>query len=148
MSNTEMQKSIKRNSPINIEWFNMWCCIFRPAFGCCALQTLVEIVIFSVFAAKNLKKARILQQISVKNTSSPHHPTLHPCTMPWTNPCINPCTAQHARQPQPHFNTTWHGTIGTTWYCCYNSCILIINKQKWPFCYLKIFFKIWVFLNT
>ena len=25
------------------------CCIFRPAFGCCALQTLVEIVIFSAF---------------------------------------------------------------------------------------------------
>ena len=40
------------------------CCIFRPAFGCCALQTLVEIVFFSVFAAKNLKKTRILQQIS------------------------------------------------------------------------------------
>ena len=44
------------------------CCIFRPAFGCCALQTLVEIVFFSVFAAKNLKKGRILQQISVKNS--------------------------------------------------------------------------------
>ena len=43
------------------------CCIFRPAFGCCALKTLVEIDIFSVFAAKNIKKARILQQISVKN---------------------------------------------------------------------------------
>ena len=32
------------------------CCIFRPAFGCCARQTLVQIVIFSVLAAKNLKK--------------------------------------------------------------------------------------------
>ena len=32
------------------------CRIFRPAFGCCTLQTLVEIVIFSVFAAKKLKK--------------------------------------------------------------------------------------------
>ena len=28
------------------------CCIFWPAFGCCPLQTLVEIVIFSVFSAK------------------------------------------------------------------------------------------------
>ena len=28
---------------------NADCCIFRPAFGCCAFQTLVEIVIFSVF---------------------------------------------------------------------------------------------------
>ena len=43
------------------------CCIFRPAFGCCVLQTLVVIVIFSIFAAKKLKKARILQQISAKN---------------------------------------------------------------------------------
>ena len=24
------------------------CCIFGPAFGCCALQTLVKIVIFSL----------------------------------------------------------------------------------------------------
>ena len=29
------------------------CCIFWPAFGCGPLQTLVEIIIFSVFAAKN-----------------------------------------------------------------------------------------------
>ena len=34
------------------------CCIFRPAFGCCAPQTLVEIVIFSVFSAKKLKKSK------------------------------------------------------------------------------------------
>ena len=34
------------------------CCIFRPAFGCFALQRLVEIVIFSIFASKNLKKTR------------------------------------------------------------------------------------------
>ena len=36
------------------------CSNFRPAFGCCARQTLVELVIYSVFAAKNLKKARNL----------------------------------------------------------------------------------------
>ena len=41
-------------------------CIFRPAFGCCALQTLIETVIFSVFYAKKLKKARNLQQIFAK----------------------------------------------------------------------------------
>ena len=40
------------------------CCIFWPAFGCCALQTLVEIVIFSIFSAK---RARNLQQIFAKN---------------------------------------------------------------------------------
>ena len=28
------------------------CCIFRPAFGCCAFQMLVEIVIFRAFCAK------------------------------------------------------------------------------------------------
>ena len=28
-----------------------FCCIFQPAFGCCAPQTLVKIVIFSVFSA-------------------------------------------------------------------------------------------------
>ena len=32
------------------------CCIFKPAFGCFAPQTLVEIVIFSVFVLKSFKK--------------------------------------------------------------------------------------------
>ena len=48
------------------------CCIFRPAFGCYACQTLVKIVIFSVFCAKNqkkpFKKARNLRQILAKNS--------------------------------------------------------------------------------
>ena len=41
---------------------NPQCCIFQPTFGGCALQTLVEIVIFRVFNSKKLKKARNLQQ--------------------------------------------------------------------------------------
>ena len=32
---------------------------FQPAFGCCPLHTLVEIVIFSICAAKTLKKQEI-----------------------------------------------------------------------------------------
>ena len=44
-------------------YLNNTCCIFWPAFGCCALQTLIEIVIFNVFSAKKLKKARKLQLI-------------------------------------------------------------------------------------
>ena len=28
------------------------CCIFRPAFGCCALQMQVEICVFNVFSAQ------------------------------------------------------------------------------------------------
>ena len=47
---------------------NPKCCIFQPAFGCCALQTMVKIVTFSLFCAKNLKKARNLQQISAKKS--------------------------------------------------------------------------------
>ena len=31
-------------------------CIFQPAFGCCAPQTQVEIVMFSICYAKKLKK--------------------------------------------------------------------------------------------
>ena len=34
------------------------CCKFRPAFGCSARQTLVEIVIYNVFAAKKSKKSK------------------------------------------------------------------------------------------
>ena len=35
----------------------LWtCCIFRPVFGCCALQKLVEIVNFSIFNSKKQKK--------------------------------------------------------------------------------------------
>ena len=33
----------------------LYCCIFWPAFGCYAPQTLVEIVVFNVFCAKYLK---------------------------------------------------------------------------------------------
>ena len=33
----------------------MKCCIFRPEFGSCAPQTLVEICIFNVFNGKKLK---------------------------------------------------------------------------------------------
>ena len=46
------------------------CFLFRPAFGCCALQTLVEVLILNVFCAEKLKKCkkvRNLQQNSVKN---------------------------------------------------------------------------------
>ena len=32
--------------------YYMQCCIFRPAFGCCTLPTLVKICIFNVFCAK------------------------------------------------------------------------------------------------
>ena len=42
------------------------CCIFWPAFGCCAPQMLVEIVIFSIFYAKTLKKVTNLLQIFSK----------------------------------------------------------------------------------
>ena len=46
------------------------CCIFPPAFGCCAPQTLVEIVIFSIFYAKKLKKRKkvtiLLQNLAKK----------------------------------------------------------------------------------
>ena len=37
------------------------CCIFRPVFGCCPPQTLVEIFIFSTFCAKKLKNAKIIK---------------------------------------------------------------------------------------
>ena len=43
-------------------------CIFRPAFGSCALQMLVEMAILSIFCAKNLQKAKNLQQILAKNS--------------------------------------------------------------------------------
>ena len=48
-------------------------CIFQPAFGCCALQTLLAIVIFTVFSAKKLKKQEIcskfLQKTRLKFTT-------------------------------------------------------------------------------
>ena len=34
------------------------CCIFWPAFGRCALQTLVRLCFFSIFCAKKLKKRK------------------------------------------------------------------------------------------
>ena len=50
---------------LGVDWVE--CCIFRPAFGCCAVQSLVKRIIFSIFSAKKLKKARNLQQIFAKN---------------------------------------------------------------------------------
>ena len=38
---------------------NPACCTFWPAFGCCACQTQFEIVVFSVFNCKKLKKLEI-----------------------------------------------------------------------------------------
>ena len=34
------------------------CCIFWPVFGCCALQILVAIKVFSNFCAEKLKKSK------------------------------------------------------------------------------------------
>ena len=42
------------------------CCIFRPAFGCCAPQKLVEIFIFSKKAEKMRKKQEICSKIYQK----------------------------------------------------------------------------------
>ena len=42
------------------------CCIFPPVFGCCALQILVEIVIFSAFCAKKPKKQEIWRKVLQK----------------------------------------------------------------------------------
>ena len=39
-----------------------FCCTFRPGFGCCAPQTLVEIVIFSIF----VQKSKFLQKIGLE----------------------------------------------------------------------------------
>ena len=53
--------------------FTFWliCCIFWPAFGCCACQRLVQIVIFSIFCAKNLKKQEICSIfLGVKQSTS------------------------------------------------------------------------------
>ena len=47
-------------------FLSLSCRTFRPAFG--ALQTLVDIVIFCIFCAKKLKKARNLKQNFAKNT--------------------------------------------------------------------------------
>ena len=42
------------------------CCIFRPAFGFCAPQMLVEIVIFSVFLLKSLTMQKFDSKSSKK----------------------------------------------------------------------------------
>ena len=47
------------------------CCIFHPVSGCCAPQTLVDILIFIIFNYKKLKKrkkTRNLQQNLTKNS--------------------------------------------------------------------------------
>ena len=46
--------------PLLEQWANSCCCIFRPAFGCCTLQTLDEICLFNICAKKlkRKKKAR------------------------------------------------------------------------------------------
>ena len=45
---------------------NVICCIFGPAFGCFALQALVQIFIFNVFHDKKQKNAKE-KEISCKN---------------------------------------------------------------------------------
>ena len=63
----QMHKESKSSDPLTPQ-DNDNCGIFWPAFGFCALQTLVEIVIFSDFNGKKQKKnARNLQQNFAKN---------------------------------------------------------------------------------
>ena len=45
------------------------CCIFQPAFGCCTLQSLVEICFFNGFYAKKQKKGRKSKKIDAKKLS-------------------------------------------------------------------------------
>ena len=40
------------------KYISVVCCIFPPAFGCYAPQTLVEICIFNVFPAKKRRKCK------------------------------------------------------------------------------------------
>ena len=70
----------KRAMITNWEWqsiglamFIITCCIFRPAFGCCALQTLVEMGIFSIFAAKNHKKQEFCSKFQQKTVFFAFH---------------------------------------------------------------------------
>ena len=42
------------------------CCIFLPAFGCCAPQTLVEICIFNIFNDKKLNKGEKSKKFNKK----------------------------------------------------------------------------------
>ena len=42
------------------------CCIFRPAFGCCARQTLVEIVIFTTITFKPIVSTKGLHTWSIE----------------------------------------------------------------------------------
>ena len=51
-------------------FLSLSCSIFQPGFGCCALQTLVELVIFCVFCAKKLKKQEIWSKILPKTRFS------------------------------------------------------------------------------
>ena len=45
----------KSQRSLFIKYAKAACCIFRPVFGCCAPQLLVEIVIVSIFYAKKQK---------------------------------------------------------------------------------------------
>ena len=61
------------------------CFIFWLAFGCCAPQILVKIVIFRVFCAKKLKKRK-------KVTNLTHHqPTSLAASNPWPLPVTYNC---------------------------------------------------------
>ena len=71
-------------SDIFFGYLSLFCCIFRPAFGCWALETLVEIVILSVFFCKKAKKTRHLQQIFAKNMVHPKNKGFTP-----NNPKMN-----------------------------------------------------------
>ena len=42
------------------------CCIFQPAFGCYALQTLVKIFFFNIFWAKKLEKLKRRRKLKKK----------------------------------------------------------------------------------
>ena len=64
----EEKSNASYDRPTPITAHKAVCCIFRPGFGSCACQTLVEIVIFSILMAKSFKKKQEnLQQNSSSN---------------------------------------------------------------------------------
>ena len=42
-------------------WTGVGCCIFRPAFGCCALQTVVEFFFSMFFMQKSCENDKFPQ---------------------------------------------------------------------------------------
>ena len=92
------------------------CCIFWPAFGCCTLQTVVEICFFMFFCTKSWKKKKMQAKLSKM------------CIFEFTPKLVGRVVGRKMTILWPQYLTVWH-VITKSWPKIFRSNLIVFNRQ-------------------